>query len=402
MREPSDAEAEAWVLTTAEGRALLSAVEAVSSPRPADLERWRTLASPGAVSAAVRLAAARVRAQAKFRRAGRMWLEPVALEQATAEPVARHKARRFHDTGRRVVDLCSGIGGDAVALAAGATVWAVDRDQGMCRRTAWNASVYDVAGRLDAIRAAAERFPIPPSSLVHIDPDRRAGPAPRARSLHGYAPGLDFLRALPARSPGGAIKLGPASDFAEHFGASGLRTEIELISLGGECKEATVWFGELATCRRRATCLPAGTTWTDRDQAGTPTVSITPPSAWVYDPDPALGRAGLLDGFAAALGLSRCSDGIDFLTGPALIASPFLAAFETLQVLPLDLRTLRRVLTAQAIGPLEIKTKGLDLRPETLRNQLRPPGPNPAALLLIGGRGPARAVLARRSDLGHR
>ena len=44
--------------------------------------------------------------------------------------------------------------------------------------------------------------------------------------------------------------------------------EIELISLRGECKEATVWFGELASCRRRATRLPEGVTWTDRDGRG--------------------------------------------------------------------------------------------------------------------------------------
>ncbi len=64
-------------------------------------------------------------------------------------------------------------------------------------------------------------------------------------------------------APGGAIKLSPASDFAEHFGGPGI--EVELVSLNGECKEATVWFGAAATCRRRATKLPENVTWTDRD-----------------------------------------------------------------------------------------------------------------------------------------
>src|SRR5882724_5369530 len=109
MREPTDADAdaEAWVLTTDEGRALLADVTTVTRPLPADLQRWRRTGPPHLVSAALRLSKCRIRGRSKFSRADRMWLEAVGLEQATAEPVARHKARRF--AGSRVVDLCSGI-----------------------------------------------------------------------------------------------------------------------------------------------------------------------------------------------------------------------------------------------------------------------------------------------------
>ena len=125
-------------------------------------------------------------------------------------------------------------------------------------------------------------------------------------------------------------------------------------------------------------------------------VPIASPSAWVYDPDPALGRSGLLESFAAANGLARCAPGIDFLTGPEPIDSPFLACFEVLEILPLDLKTLGKLVTGRKLGPLEIKTKGTDLRPETLRAQWKPRGPHPATLLLMGGKGTSRAILARR------
>src|SRR4051794_29313052 len=92
MREPTDADAEAWVLTTEEGRSLLAEVADVAKPRPADLERWRRHAQPHHVAAALRVASTRARARGKFSRADRMWLDPLGLEQATAEPVARHKA----------------------------------------------------------------------------------------------------------------------------------------------------------------------------------------------------------------------------------------------------------------------------------------------------------------------
>jgi SAM-dependent methyltransferase len=390
----SDVDVEESVLTTEWGRQLLDVVAGTPTPLPSDLARWRKHAPPAAVAAALRLVANRRRGAAKFARAERMWFDARGLEQATSEAVARHKARRF--AAPRVVDLCCGIGGDTLALAAATTVLAVDADEGMCRRCRWNARAYDVAGRVDLVRARAERIAVPPGSLVHVDPDRRSRDGPRAQKVRDYAPGLDFLHDLTSRATGGAIKLGPASDFDAHFAAAG--REIELISLDGECKEATVWFGSLATCRRRATRLPGGATWTDRDGPTTPTVPITGPRGWLFDPDPALIRSGLLDGFARVHGLGRCAEGIDYLTAPTAADSPFLAAFEVAEVLPLDVKILKREVRVRDLGPLEIKARGVAVRPEALRAQLRPTGTYPATLILIGGPGASVAVLAHRRE----
>jgi THUMP domain-like len=272
----------------------------------------------------------------------------------------------------------------------------VDRSQAMCRRLAWNAAIYGLAERILPCRGLAESFPIPAVAWVHIDSDRRATKPNRARSLADYAPGLAFLRSLAERAPAGAIKLSPGSDFATALPSPDL--EIELISLDGECKEATVWFGAATTCRRRATCLPEGVTWTDRDgdrseHVRVPTAAV---AAYVYDPDPALLRAGLVDSLAAAHGLCRIAPDVDYLTSDRLIATPFLAPFQVQAVLPLDLKRLRRLVADENLGPLEIKLRGLDLSPENLRTQIHPRGSRPATLILVGGSGPARAVLARR------
>ena len=392
------ADVEGLVLTTEAGRSLLADVAKVARAGPSDLARWRKSAPPEWVSAALRLAEGRRKGAAKFTRADRMWFDPVGVEQATAEAVARHKAGRFGDNGGVVVDLCCGIGGDSQALARSNRVIAVDLDAGMGRRATWNAGVYGVADRVMAVQARAESFPIPSGARVHVDPDRRAGGRQRARTLGDYAPGLDFLLGLASSARGGALKLGPSSDFEAHFGAPGF--EIEVVSLGGECKEATVWFGDLTASgvRRRATCLPAGATWTDRDGPSGPTHATGPLGAWAFDPDPSLIRSGLLDGFAAHHGLKRIAAGVDLLTGPGRVDSPFLAAFEVVAVFPLDLKVLRREVISRALGPLEIKTRGLETTPEAYRSRLRPEGSNPATLLLIAGRsGPSRAILARRA-----
>ncbi len=287
MRPAPEIAAEHAVLTTSVGQTLLAEVTAHPAPGPADLARWRKAAPAVWVAAALRLVAARRKGAAKFSRSDLLWLDPIGVEQATAAPVARHKAARFAGAGV-VVDLCCGVGGDAVALAGAArNVLAVDADAGMCRRVSWNAAAAGVAERVLAVRGRAERFPRPIEALIHIDPDRRAGSGSRARTVCDYVPGLPFLRALMTTAPGGAIKLGPASDFETHFASSDV--EIELVSLDGECKEATVWFGRLADVRRRASCLPAGASWTDRDGSLSAPPRIIPVAAWVFEPDPALG-----------------------------------------------------------------------------------------------------------------
>jgi hypothetical protein len=395
QNEPGRIEDEFRVLTTDEGRRLLEEVAAVRSIRPAELDRLRKLAPAGLVSAAVRLTTARRKAAGKFERGDRMWVEPIGLEQATAEPVARYKAMRFQDA-PIIVDLCAGIGADAVALAHQAGVLAVDLDPGMCRRLRWNAEVYGVADTLLAVRARAESFPIPAGARVHLDPDRRFERDRRAWALEDYAPGPAYWASLIDRVPGGAIKLSPAADFNRLFPpASGC--EVNLISLGGECKEATVWFGELADGRRRATRLPEWESWTDRDNLDPEPPGVSAVSGFVFDPDPSLIRAGLLDGFARRHGLSRIADGVDYLTGPDPVDTAFLSAFAVREVSPMDLKHLRRMIRRHDVGTLEIKVRGIDLTPESLRARLKPSGSEFATLLIVGGPGPARAVLAHRN-----
>lgn len=393
MRTTLEGDHEYWVLTTDTGQALLAEAAATPVPRPADYSRWCSRATIDQVAAAIRLAEGRKRGLAKYSRAGRMWFEKIGLEQSTAEPVARHKAQRFAGRTATVIDLCCGIGGDSLALASWANVVSVDSDASMCRRSLWNASVYEVRDRVFPVQARAETIEIPRGAWVHIDPDRRVRSITRARRIDEYSPGLDFLLNLPKSVEGGAIKVSPASDFEPRFPRDGF--EVELVSLKGECKEATIWFGAAVTCARRATVLPQGETWTNLDG----TAHAAPPgglSRYVFDPDPSLARVSLLDGFATIHQLHRYAPGIDFLTGDRRVETAFLSAFEVLAELPLDLKRLKREVASRGIGALEVKTKGLDLIADQLRARLQGREGPPATLLLSGGMGPARAIIARR------
>jgi hypothetical protein len=372
-------------------------------------QRLRSDFPDDVVRGALSLVELRARGAAKFSRASQMWFGRVGLEQSTCEPVARHKAQRFHGS---VWDYCSGIGGDTVMLADHCDVIAVDRDPAACLFARWNAEAYDVAGRVTAVCADVESLG-DHSGLLHIDPDRRpvgrAGDSGRAgdpkrigaeRSRPGQrrslrlesgSPGLAFLSRLIGEFRGGAIKASPASNFGGKFPAA----EIELISLEGECKEATIWFGELAEPGVwRATALPAGETIAGDPLAAV--VPISPLGRFIFDPDPALVRAGLIDLFASRTGLSRLDDEEEYLTAEQALHSPFAQPFEVLALLSNNDREIRGYFRGSPVGRLEIKCRRIPIDAEAVRRKLSLTGDDSAVLLFarIGGR--ARAVVCRR------
>jgi hypothetical protein len=339
------------------------------------------------VRAALLLHELRRKGKAKFSRAERMWFDRRGLEQATAETVARHKAKRFQG---RVWDLCCGIGGDALALAEKGEVIGVDWNPAACLRTAWNADVYAVAERVSTQCVDLTKLDLS-DSLVHIDPDRRAGSEGRASRIEDYVPGLPFLQDMMSTVRGGAIKVGPASNFGGKFPDA----EIELISLSGECKEATVWFGELRGPHPfRATVLPSG-----ESISGHPldvVAPIAPLGRYLYDPDPAVVRSGLIDLVADQLGLSRLDGAEEYLTSDTLVSSGFVHAFEIQAELPNNEQAIRAWLRTSDFGQIEIKCRHIPVQAEVLRRRLPLPGDRPGALIFARIDGKSRAITARR------
>ena len=343
------------------------------------------------VRGAITLQALRRKGSIKFSRADQMWFDRQGLEQSTSEGVARHKALRFQGS---VWDLCCGIGSDALAQAINCEVMAFDLNPAATLRTQWNAEVYGVDHRLQTRTADVLQLQ-GIAGLIHIDPDRRPGSSGRVSRIEDYVPGLEFLKAMMPRCRGGAIKLSPASNFGGKFPGA----EIELISLHGECKEATVWFGDLASKSEfRATVLPSGAT-----VAGHPlevAVPVVPLGAYLYDPDPAVVRAGLVDLVADQLGLVRLDAAEEYLTSEQRIVSPFVQTFEVLANLPNNERDLKGWLRTSGIGPLEIKCRHIPTQADALRRRLPLTGSLQGVVIIARLNGKARIVCARRVQTG--
>ena len=355
---------------------------------------------PAAVAAALTLAELRDRAGDKFTRGDRMWFDRVRLEQATGEVVARHKARRFAkrrgDVDRPVLDLCGGCGGDGVALAGSGPVRTVDADPAAGWMAAANAAVYGVAERVEPVTAAVEEAEVA-GSLVHLDPDRRPigdrGSRRREKRLEDYAPPLPFLQQVVATAAGGAIKVSPAANWGGKFPGC----EIELISHAGECREATVWFGSLGEPGlHRATVLSDAAADTLAADPFDAIPTVGPPGAFLYDPDPSVVRAGLLDELCARTGLRRTDDAEEYLTGDSL-ETPFGAAFRLIESCPNNPRRYRAAVGAAGAGDVEVKCRHLPIDAAAVRRKL-PLAPGGPRLTLVFAKleGKAAALLCER------
>ena len=260
----------------------------------------------------------------------------------------------------------------------------------MCLRTEWNADLYGVGERLRTMTQDVTTI-TDRDGWLHIDPDRRPGGQQRSLRIDDFSPGLDVLKSLISEFRGGAIKLSPASNFVGKFPGA----EIELISLNGECKEATVWFGELAGGESfRATALPSGESFSADPLSAR--ADITTTQAFVFDPDPALVRSGLLDVLAERLQLARLDDAEEYLTGPTAIVSPWMQTFRVLDVLPNNDREVRAACRRFEFGSVEIKCRHLPIEIDRVRKKLPLDGSRPGVLIYARVLGKATVIVCER------
>jgi SAM-dependent methyltransferase len=313
------------------------------------------------------------------------------LEQSTRLAVAALHAGRYRQAGiERVTDLGCGVGGDALALAAlSLEVLAVERDPVTAAVAAFNLAPFPNAS-VEAL--SAEDVQLAPGEAVFLDPARRSGG--RRVGADEWSPSLDFCFGLLAERPTG-LKLAPAFD-RTRIPAD---VEAQWVTAGGETIELLLWSGPLRREGVRRSALVLAADGAPRELTGgadSPDVEVAPLGRFVHEPAGAVIRARLIGDLARATGAGMLSEGVAYLTGDEPVDSPFLASFEVQAALPLDERRIARELRERGIGRLEIKKRGVDVDPATLRKRLNPKGDGEATLLIAPVDGKRTAILARR------
>jgi len=347
------------------------------------LEVWTALQRAGAekefARGALETVLLRERAEKKFSRAREMFFTREGLEQASAEPLSRHRAARFRGQ-ERIADLGCGIGGDTLALAECAPVWAVDLDGLRLRMARENLRAYApvrpvrflLADLLRPVFSAAARK----GMAFFCDPSRREN-SRRVFSVRRYGPPLaEIVRLYGKDDAALCVKISPGVRWEE---IEEEPCEVEFVSFEGELREAVLWYGPLRTAIRRATILPADATMTETEPSSD---AISPPRAVLYEPDPSLLRAGLVRQLAARLGAARIDPEIAYLTADELHPTPWARAYRIEEAMPFGLKRLRQWLRARGVGRVTVKKRGSPLEPDDLERQLKLRGEESRILFL--------------------
>ncbi len=354
-------------------------------------------------AAALETARLRIKGREKFgARADRMFFTREALEQASDWRVSRHRfGSGEFDATLWFADMGCGIGGDSLALAEfSGSVIGVDLDP--IRLAMARANV----PAAHALFIAADARVTPPFSprinCYFFDPARRVD-GRRIHSVHNYIPPLDVIDNW-RRSV--IVKLSPGIDLAElePYG----NTHIEFVSLNGELKEAVMTLsgggiqsdpirtaividadGNTAKIDHRLSSYSEPSNFdgirqlpqlyvarTDRYQfyGPLPVVPISIPRAVLYEPDPAVIRAGLVQLLGSVIGAAMIDSTIAYLTADQAVKTPFARAWPIEAWMPFNLKKLRAYLRERNVGRVTVKKRGSPLTPEELIAKLRLPG----------------------------
>jgi THUMP domain-like len=373
-----------WLLTD-EGQRLLATAGAAEGTPLQVQKTLRAQANAEQVSTALGQVELRRHAVAKLGDdAALMYFTREGLEQATRAPVARHRAARVAMVGPSVVDLTCGIGGDLVAFArAGLTAAGIDLDPLRVEMARANLAALGLGGAVEV--GDATSLDVTPFGTAYADPARR-GARGRTFRADDWTPPWSFVESLLGGHA--CVKVAPGIPHAlVPEGA-----EAEWVSDEGEVKEAVLWSPALATTARRATVIGRGglATLTAEDDPGAEVGAV---GAFLYEPDGAVIRAGLVTAVAAGVQGHLVDRKIAYVTGDAAYHSPFARSYRVLEELPYREKQLRAALRERNVGVLTIKKRGVDIAPEQLRQRLGLRGDESATIVLTRVDGEGTALL---------
>jgi hypothetical protein len=334
--------------------------------------------SPELVSAVLTQSRLRTKAEAKFGEFARQMIFTMAgLEQATRLNVAARHAQRFVTAGiAHVADLGCGLGADAMAMASmDLKVTAVEMDETTAACATMNLIPFPQAS---VVHSDATSVPLDGVEGVWLDPARRTTSTSGTRRLwdpEEFSPPLSFAESLAASGRAVGVKMGPGMP----HDSVPAGCEAQWVSVGGDVTEVALWFNAVRRpgVRRAALLLgPQGAaeiTSAEDFDAG-PVAPVGPVEGYLYEPDGAVIRAGLVADVALQLGGHLVDEHIAYICAPELVDTPFARAYRILEVMPYNVKALKAWVKDNGIGVLEIKKRGTSVTPEELRKQLLPAG----------------------------
>jgi hypothetical protein len=224
-----------------------------------------------------------------------------------------------------------------------------------------------------------------PFATAYADPTR-IGARGRAFRAADWAPPWAFVESL--LTGRACVKVAPGLPHSMIPG----NVEAEWVSDAGDVEETVLWSSTLATVSRRATVIGPGglATLTDEDDSEP---DIGPVGGFLYEPDGAVIRAGLVPAVAAGVQGRLLDRRTPYVSGDAAYRSPFARSYRIIEELPYPETQLRAALRQRHVGTLTIIKRGVDVAPERLRQRLGLRGDEAATIVLTRVAGEGTALL---------
>jgi hypothetical protein len=320
----------------------------------------------------------------KFPRAAKMRFDREGLAQASSQPIAEYRTWKMRNRLGKVgkaLDVGSGIGGDTIFMAMRWRVVSVDRDQEKMEMLHHNLGVYNVGKNVETIvgdicvllEDPGFREKVSDVDLVFFAPSRRSG-GRRTVRFEEYEPPLSLVDRLLEVSPNLCVEVAPGADLSRIE----YDCDVEVISHKGEVKEVILWFGDLKLSKEEksmiATKLPERITRVR--SKGTRKISVTVPKDYLYEPDPAFIKAGLIDDLAHEYGLTLLHPKIAYLTGEVFVKTPMVKPYRVLRVTEMDYSVINSELTRLNLGSVDSKARGVSIDHKEIRKLVRGKGEN--------------------------
>lgn len=208
-------------------------------------------------------------------------IPPRAFEQSSS----LESAERKQIAGGSLLDLSCGLGVDVIAAAQRfGRVVAIERDEVLAEVVRYNLSLLGITN-VEVVTASSEDFVATTTEhfdWVFIDPDRRSVEGKKMVRMEDCSPNvLDMMPRLRSIATRVAIKLSPLFDVDEAFRLFD-DAEVEVVSMGGECKELNIYTGAERQALRIAVIGEGEWLFTAEDMAQRPTTEPFEPDAWHY------------------------------------------------------------------------------------------------------------------------
>lgn len=296
------------------------------------------------------------------------------VEQSSSSKVAHYHSKIFCDTSI-VADLCCGNGIDLLNIAKNKKlVYAVDLSNTALYCSRYNCLMNNLEN-IEFLNIKAEDFDKNVEG-VFIDPDRRPD---ERRVIQGadISPTFTEIIGIIQKYQNVVVKLSPVFDYQQE--SLPQQFTWEFVSEDRVLKEILLCTGIFASdINKKVVLLPNTVFWENKQK-----VDVSLIKEYIYDPDPAIIRSGLVQDLAYELQATLINKHLSILTSNEKIITPFVKGYQVIEYFHYNKKSLQKYIKDKQIGKLSIKVRGFPERPNQILQKLKLVGKNKGLIYLV-------------------